>query len=134
VHFCGDDHLDSDRVVLKAKTEKKQRKAGANGEDTNGSAAPTTGAGKQARKSGKGAKNDGKRSKASQRQAEQEQNKLLTRIDTAEARMQEIDAAFCAAGFYDRTPASEVKELQIERSELELEVQNLTTEWERTDS
>jgi ATPase subunit of ABC transporter with duplicated ATPase domains len=132
VHFCGDDHLDSDRVVLKAKTEKKQRKAGANGEDTNGSAAPTTGAGKQARKSGKGAKNDGKRSKASQRQAEQEQNKLLTRIDTAEARMQEIDAAFCAAGFYDRTPASEVKELQIERSELELEVQNLTTEWERT--
>jgi ATPase subunit of ABC transporter with duplicated ATPase domains len=134
VHFCGDDHLDSDRVVLKAKTEKKQRKAGANGEDTNGSAAPTTGAGKQARKSGKGAKNDGKRSKASQRQAEQEQNKLLTRIDTAEARMQEIDAAFCAAGFYDRTPASEVKELQIERSELELKVQNLTTEWERTEA
>ena len=26
VHFCGDDHLDADRVILKAKTEKRKKK------------------------------------------------------------------------------------------------------------
>jgi hypothetical protein len=48
--------------------------------------------------------------------------------------MRQIDDAFCAPGFYDDTPADEVKELQIERAELEREVENLTAEWERADA
>ena len=116
VHHCGDDHLDADRVVLKAKTEKKQKKAAANG----------------ARKQPNGGKP--KRSKASLHQAEQEQSKLLARIEAAETRMQAIDDAFCAPGFYEDTAAGQVRQLQMERSELELEVQSLTSEWERAES
>ncbi|MDA0337171.1 MAG: ABC transporter C-terminal domain-containing protein, partial [bacterium] len=77
---------------------------------------------------------NGKQSKGQRRQADQQQEKLLARIETAEARMQEIDAAFCAPRFYDNTPANEVKDLQIERSELEREVESLTAEWERAEA
>ena len=59
------------------------------------------------------------------------QERLLTRIDEAETRMGEIDALFCASDFYDRTSPDEVKELQIERSEVERDVERLTTDWER---
>ena len=31
VHFCGDDHLDADRVILKAKTEKQKKKGEGSG-------------------------------------------------------------------------------------------------------
>ncbi|HJP31951.1 MAG: ABC-F family ATP-binding cassette domain-containing protein [Candidatus Latescibacteria bacterium] len=126
VHFCGDDHLDADRVVLKAKTEKKQKKAEADGPKKNGGAA------KKQRGAKKG--NGEKGSKARKRHSAQQQEKLLSRIETAETRMQEIDAAFCAPGFYTDTPDGEVKQLQIERSELEREVEDLTGEWERAEA
>ena len=126
MHFCGDDHLDADRVVLKAKTEKKQKKAEADGPKKNGGAA------KKQRGAKKG--NGEKGSKARKRHSAQQQEKLLSRIETAETRMQEIDAAFCAPGFYTDTPDGEVKQLQIERSELEREVEDLTGEWERAEA
>ena len=34
VHFCGDDHLDADRVILKAKTEKRKKKGKGTGKGT----------------------------------------------------------------------------------------------------
>jgi len=135
VHFCGDDHLDADRVVLKAKAERK-KKTEANGAARNGpgneSGAPPRENGGKA-KTGSQAK-AGKKSKAQRRQADQQRDQLLTRIETTEARMQEIDAAFCAPGFYGDTPAQDVKDLQIERSELERQVESLTAEWERSET
>ena len=121
VHFCGDDHLDADRVVLKAKSEKKLKKAAGNGAQAAG------------RPKGRGSRANGK-AKARRRQAEQQQDKLMARIEAAEARMQEIDAASCAPGFYDNTPADEVRGLQIERSELERDIETLTAEWELSET
>ncbi len=121
VHFCGDDHLDADRVVLKAKSEKKLKKAAGNRAQAAG------------RPKGRGSRANGK-AKARRRQAEQQQDKLMARIEAAEARMQEIDAASCAPGFYDNTPADEVRGLQIERSELERDIETLTTEWELSET
>ena len=121
VHFCGDDHLDADRVVLKAKSEKKLKKAAGNRAQAAG------------RPKGRGSRANGK-AKARRRQAEQQQDKLMARIEAAEARMQEIDAASCAPGFYDNTPADEVRGLQIERSELERDIETLTAEWELSET
>ena len=58
----------------------------------------------------------------------------MARIEAAEARMQEINAASCAPGFYDNTPADEVRGLQIERSELERDIETLTAEWELSET
>ena len=121
VHFCGDDHLDADRVVLKAKSEKKLKKAAGNGAQAAG------------RPKGRGSRANGK-AKARRRQAEQQQDELMARIEAAEARMQEIDAASCAPGFYDNAPADEVRGLQIERSELERDIETLTAEWELSET
>lgn len=128
VHFCGDDHLDADRVVLKAKTEKRAEK-----KPPEQAPATTNGNGKSSSKGNGKARGKGA-SKAQRRQAEQQQDKLLARIEKAEARMQEIDTAFCAPRFYDDTPAAEIKELQMERSELERDVTTMTAEWEQAEA
>ncbi|MEE2628966.1 MAG: ATP-binding cassette domain-containing protein, partial [Candidatus Latescibacterota bacterium] len=58
VHFCGDDHLDADRVVLKARKDKSNSKKRANG----------------------GAKSyDGDKSKARRKHDQQRQNELIAR-------------------------------------------------------
>ncbi|NKB66108.1 MAG: ATP-binding cassette domain-containing protein [Candidatus Latescibacteria bacterium] len=113
VHFCGDDHLDVDRVVLKARGGK----------------------GKKGGKKASGATNGRSRHRADkQRQeASQRQESLLAELETAEARMGEIDALFCRAGFYDGTPAEEVRELEVERAELERSVGELTAAWEQAE-
>ena len=133
MHFCGDDHLDSDRVVLKAKTEKKQKKAAANQ-----ARGPEKSKDERSRVNGKAkAKrqhDNGKTSKARRRHAERQQDKLMARIEAAETRMREIDAASCTPGFYDNTPADEVKGLQMERSELERDIETLTAEWELSEA
>ena len=44
--------------------------------------------------------------------------------------MQEIDARFATPDFYGTTAADRVRDLQIERSEVEREVQRMMEEWE----
>jgi hypothetical protein len=44
--------------------------------------------------------------------------------------MAEIDAAFCDAGYYDRTPQEEVAALEAERATLQRRVEYLMGEWE----
>ena len=115
VRYCGDDHLDADEVVLKARTERRRKAepgAGGNGRRRSREAA----------------------SGRDQRQAERREEKLaglLERVEAAESRLGEIDAAFCEPGFFDRTPAEEVRQLRDERSRLESRVADLTARWER---
>ena len=115
VHYCGDDHLDADQVVLKARSERRRKaEPGAGG---NGRRRPREAA-----------------SGRDQRQAERREAKLaglLERVESAESRLGEIDAAFCEPGFFDRTPAEEVRQLRDERSRLESRVADLTARWER---
>ncbi|MEO2004400.1 MAG: ABC-F family ATPase, partial [Candidatus Poribacteria bacterium] len=111
VHFCGDDHLDADRVILKAKREKKQKtKADAS------AARPKKGGGR-----------------AAKRRLQESLDALMARIETAEARVKEIDELFCQPGYYERTLAEEVRGLEDERTRLQGVVTDLTSEWERTE-
>ena len=119
VHFCGDDHLDADRVVLKAKNEKRRKKEEKTSDD--------------ASKKGS-AKNRSKgNSKASRKPDQKQQEALLTRIEDAETRMKEIDETLCTPGFYADTPADDVRGLERERAHLERDVAEWTTEWERAE-
>ena len=119
VHFCGDDHLDADRVVLKAKNEKRRKKEEKTSDD--------------ASKKGS-AKNRSKgNSKASRKRDQKQQEALLTRIEDAETRMKEIDETLCTPGFYADTPADDVRGLERERAHLERDVAEWTTEWERAE-
>ena len=111
VHFCGDDHLDADRVILKAKREKKHKtKADAS------AARPKKGGGR-----------------AAKRRLQESLDGLMARIETAEARVKEIDELFCQPGYYERTLAEEVRGLEDERTRLQGVVTDLTSEWDRTE-
>ena len=105
VHFCGDDHLDADRVILKGKTEKQKKKG-----------------------EGRGRGKD--RGSTRKTQLLKRQEELTVSIEKAEARVAEIDEVFCEPKYYERTPPDEVKALETERSSLQSEVADLMAEWE----
>ena len=117
VRHCGDDHLDADQVVLKARSQRR-RKAEAG--DGNGRERSRAGGGE-----------DPRREERRAEEREQELAGLLDRVETAESRLGEIDAALCEPGFYENTPPGEVRELKEERSRLERRVADLTARWER---
>lgn len=116
VHFCGDDHLDVDRVVMKAKREKKgQKDKGPKGSnDSRKSSGPDQAA------------QDARRRK----QLEERAERLMTELDEKESRVADIDALFCQEGYYDRTPEAEVAELNEERAALKKGVAKVTADWE----
>ena len=113
VHFCGDDHLDVDTVVLKARAEKKTGK-------------------REGRKKG---------GKASGGQADGDERRDLARrlaeitgdIEETESRVAAIDGKFAETGFYDHPP-DEVRRLESERGALTAELDQLLAEWERLES
>jgi ABC-type multidrug transport system ATPase subunit len=137
VHFCGDDHLDADRVILKAKTEKRKKtdkgkkkekgKKREKGKKTGGGGA----AGRQVeRNNGKKQADSGGVSKSRKTHLLKRQEALTVSIQEAEARVAEIDEIFCQPAYYERTAADEVKILETERTSLQNEVADLMSEWE----
>ncbi len=130
VHFCGDDHLDADRVILKAKREKRKK-----GNPDAADASLNGGGGRQsrAREGGGTGKRRSGGSKAKRKRIQESLNALIARIETAEARVREIDELFCRPNCYERTPSDEVRALEDERSRLQGEVVDLMSEWERTE-
>ena len=127
VHFCGDDHLDADRVILKAKTEKRKRKERGTGKGTRTDGAADT---KVERGNGRKAAPAGGVSKARKKQLLKRQEVLTASIEEAEARMAEIDEVFCEPTYYERASPDEVKILEAERTSLQSDVAELTSEWE----
>jgi ATPase subunit of ABC transporter with duplicated ATPase domains len=111
VHACGDDHLDVDTVVLRAKKERKRAEPSAKA--------------KPAQRS-EGANSRQAVAKIRRRLAE-----VAERIEAAEARVREIDGLFCAPDYFARTPATDVRARQAERNGLEREIADLMAEWER---
>ena len=128
VHFCGDDHLDVDRVILKAKREKR-RKGNADTADT------SLNGGRKSRSREGGGKGEGRSriSKGKRKRIQESRDALIARIETAEARVREIDELFCQPNFYEYTPIGEVRALEDERSRLHGTVVDLMAEWERTE-
>jgi ATPase subunit of ABC transporter with duplicated ATPase domains len=113
VHACGDDHLDADTVVLKARREdRKDRKA----------ASPDNG-----KRAERAARDPGSGRRAS---LERRRNELTAAIERAERRIAEIDAEFARPGYFQNTPADELAAANRERSDLEVELARLMAVWE----
>ena len=125
VHFCGDDHLDADRVILKAKTEKRKKKG--EGNDKGSDRGNHRG---NHRGSERGSKKGNDKRSARKTQLLKRQEELTASIEEAEARVAEIDEVFCEPKYYERTPPDEVKALETERASLQSEVADLMAEWE----
>jgi ATPase subunit of ABC transporter with duplicated ATPase domains len=115
VHFCGDDHLDADRVILKAKREKKAKK----GKPEQAGGAP-----------GSPAK---KPRKVNRWKLEERRGMLLKKIDAAESRIAEIEEQFARPDFYQTTEPEEMKSLERERSKIQTELDAHIAEWERVE-
>jgi ABC-type multidrug transport system ATPase subunit len=123
VQACGDDHLDADAVVLKARREeRKARRTGTGGSDrrTNGTgprnerAAPPMPADEGARRV----------------RLQQRQSDITDRIEAVERRIADIDRTFAVPGYFADAQPDAVQALQQERSRLEQEAGGLLEEWE----
>jgi ATPase subunit of ABC transporter with duplicated ATPase domains len=117
VHYSGDDHLDVDSVVLKAKREKKKagRTEATNGDGRGPRAAPKIALADAAKE---------------RKRLEKRREELLATLERAEARVAEIDTAFCKPGFYEEAAPEEVTALEGERARLENEVERATEAWD----
>ena len=112
VHFCGDDHLDADRVLLKAKQAKKRK------EETNPPAQ-----GSQSNRKGKN----------KQRRVAAQQAERMARIEKAEARLAEIDALRCEPAYYAKTSPDQIKALECEHADIERALATLLEEWAKVE-
>ena len=107
VERCGDDHLDVETAVLKAKRDK--RKAG---------------------KGNEGSRADSKEVQRQRKKLEKRRDELTTEIEKAEERINHINEQFCNPGFFDKTPENKVRKLENEQKTLSAKVEELMGEWE----
>ena len=108
VHHSGDDHLDVDRVVLKARREKKKK--------TKRAGASVVDPAKEIRR------------------IESHRNELTDRIASAEQRVDDIDETLAAPGFYENAASEEIAVLGNERSELRKQIEKGLDEWATLES
>ena len=108
VHHSGDDHLDVDRVVLKARREKKKK--------TKKASASVVDPAKEIRR------------------IESHRDELTDRIASAEQRVDDIDETLAAPGFYENATSEEIAVLGNERSELRKQIEKGLDEWATLES
>jgi ATPase subunit of ABC transporter with duplicated ATPase domains len=120
VEARGHDHLDADRVALKAKRAQRQSSGGAGG---NGSPPPNSEA---TRTRGRDAANR-------RRRLEEEAREATEKIEAAESRIQEIDALFVQPDYFDQASDGKVRTLKAERTRLEEEVNAHMRRWEEVE-
>jgi ATPase subunit of ABC transporter with duplicated ATPase domains len=107
---CGDDHLDADAVVLRAKKD--------------GASAPVE-------KSENALSWEEKKKQANRlKQLPQKRDEVVKAIETAEARKAEIHALWCEPGFYEKTPPDKVAAIEAEEKSLGPKIDELMAEWE----
>ncbi len=113
VHYCGDDHLDVDNVVLKARKKKRKERSAA------------------------GSRNDGSRpspeTKKRLRQLTSRRDQITADIERAEARVDEINELFCDPAYFDRSRPA-VRKLEAEQKQLGASVEQLMAEWEAAEA
>ncbi len=120
---CGDDHLDADAVVSKAKAEAV---AVAKSAPTKAGTSTTSGAGEADGLSWEEQKK--RRNRLAGLPARRD--KVLASIETAEARRKAIADLYASAGFFEKTPAAEVEKLEKEDGELRERIDTWVAEWE----
>jgi ATPase subunit of ABC transporter with duplicated ATPase domains len=106
---AGDDHLDADAVVLRAKQER----------------AAAAGTPNQAL-----SWEESKRRANRLKQLPALRDQALAAIEAAEARKAKIQASFCEEGFFERTPKERVAALEAEERALGPRIEALIAEWE----
>mgnify|MGYP001046143007 FL=1 len=108
VHHSGDDHLDVDRVVLKARRKKRKK--------TKKVDVPVVDPVKEIRR------------------IQSDRDELTDRIASAEQRVDDIDETLAAPGFYERTASDEIAVLGNERSELKEQIERALDQWATLES
>ena len=108
VHHSGDDHLDVDRVVLKARREKKKK--------TKKASASVVDPAKE------------------KRTIKGDRDELTDRIASAEQRVDDIDETLAAPGFYENAASEEIAVLGNERSKLKEQIERELDEWSTLES
>ncbi|MDH3404064.1 MAG: ABC-F family ATP-binding cassette domain-containing protein [Acidobacteriota bacterium] len=103
VERCGDDHLDAEVVLRRARRDKRDRKA------------EKADPGRQKQLGGALAK---------------ERDRITAEIERAESRVGEINEIFCDPAYFDRAPRQEVRKLEQEQKRLGTEVEGLMARWE----
>jgi DNA repair exonuclease SbcCD ATPase subunit len=109
---CGDDHLDAETVVLRAKDSKAKGETG----DGDGDGAASWE--EQKRRRNRLAALPGRR------------DKVLAAIEEAEAKKSALLARYEEPGFFQRTSAAELAGLEAEKGELEARIEAMIAEWE----
>jgi ATPase subunit of ABC transporter with duplicated ATPase domains len=102
VAHCGDDHLDTEATLRKAKQKDRRKKAQP--------ASPID--------------------KKMIRALEKKRDELTEKIETAEERVHEINDLFCDPSYFDRTPHKEVRRLETEQKTLKETASQLLEQWE----
>ena len=108
VHASGDDHLDADTVVLKARRQKRKNREGT---------VPRRW------------RQPSNKTRAPDPAAEARRDRALARLEAMESRIAEIDATFADPTFYRSSDPAEVRELQAERERIAAKAERLTEEW-----
>lgn len=111
VERCADDHLDAEKVILKAKRDKKKAKS-------------------QAQDGSAGHSADTKEMKRKLNQLKKRRDGLTADIEKAEARVGEINEMFCNPGFFDQTPDGKIRKLEAEQKKLSDQVEEMMEAWE----
>ncbi|HSM04892.1 MAG TPA: ABC-F family ATP-binding cassette domain-containing protein [Longimicrobiales bacterium] len=122
VHASGDDHLDADAVVLRARREKRGRKraekeSGGRGDGPSGG-------------NGRSAQHEEREAQRRRKGLERERDELTESIDGREAELAGIDRTFLTPDYFERTPPEEVTALEQERARLQAEIKDLMERWE----
>jgi ATPase subunit of ABC transporter with duplicated ATPase domains len=112
VERCGDDHLDSDAVVLKAKRAEKA----AAGQPGNGATSQSW--------------EDKKRRRNLRAKLPAERDRVMKEIEAAEARKKEIEGLYCSPGFFEKIDAAAVQALEDEKVALHTRIEALVGQWE----
>jgi ATPase subunit of ABC transporter with duplicated ATPase domains len=112
---CGDDHLDADAVVLKAKKERVETTTA-----TAAAAPAATGASWE----------EQKKRRNRQKELPGRRDKVLAAVEAAEARKKEIHALYGTPGFFEKTSKEEVGRLEAEDAALGGKIEALMAEWE----
>ncbi len=105
----GDDHLDADAVVLKAKTEKAE---------------------KETPKESSLSWEEEKKRKNRRKQLPGLRDAAIAAIEAAEARKAAIHARYCEPGFFEKTPPAEITALQEEEKALGPKIDELMATWD----
>jgi len=107
----GDDHLDADAVVLKAKAEEKERAS---------QQAPVSQTNWE----------EQKRERNRRKDLPMRRDKVIAEMEASEARQATILAMYVEPGFFERTSKEELLALEAEKASLETRIEALMSEWE----